>query len=249
MKSERQLQEIDIQNRVSEAYEVERYHRPHSRRYHVWWAEDMLASAPDTGLWLDLGCGTGWIKEVLLLKKQQRRLIGVDISDGMLRFAQRKKMPVVLGDAEKLPFKDACFDGVLAKGVMHHLSDMASAAAEIARIIKPGGVAVLVDPNLSPLRALKYILKNRDDHFSSLHRSLRPGDFIRQLEPHLEIVGFNYFGFLAYPAAFPDILPFPVSETRMDTLIRLDEKIARIPFLNRFCWAFKLTARKPSGGN
>lgn len=249
MKSDQQLQEVDIQNRVSEAYEVERYHRPYSRRYHVWWADDMLASAPDTGLWLDLGCGTGWIKDVLVLKKQKRRLIGVDISEGMLRFAQRKQMPVVLGDAEKLPFKDACFDGVLAKGVMHHLPAMACAAAEIARIIKPGGVAVLVDPNLSPLRALKYVLKNRDDHFSSLHRSLRPIDFIRLIEPHLEIVDFNYFGFLAYPAAFPDILSLPVSETRIETLIRLDEKIAKVPFLNRFCWAFKLIARKPSGGN
>ncbi|MBC2732970.1 MAG: class I SAM-dependent methyltransferase [Desulfobacteraceae bacterium] len=249
MKSERQLQEIDIQNRVSAAYESERYHCLHSQRYHVWWAEKMLASAPDKGLWLDLGCGTGWIQEVLLLKNQQRSLIGVDISDGMLRFAQRKKMPVVLGDAEKLPFKDGCFDGVMAKGVMHHLSDMASAAAEIARIIKPGGVAVLVDPNLSPLRALKYILKNRDNHFSSLHRSIRPIDLIRQIESYLEIIEFNYFGFFAYPAAFPDILPLSISETRMETLIQLDEKIARIPFLKRFCWAFKLTARKPSSGN
>jgi ubiquinone/menaquinone biosynthesis C-methylase UbiE len=166
MKSEQQLQELDIQNRVSEAYEGERYNRSHSRCYHVWWAEDMLASAPDTGLWLDLGCGTGWIQEVLILKKHQRRLIGIDISDGMLRFAQRKQMPVVLGDAGKLPFEDQSFDGVLAKGVLHHLPNMASAVAEIARVIKPGGVAVLVDPNLSPLRSLKYVLKNRDDHFS-----------------------------------------------------------------------------------
>jgi ubiquinone/menaquinone biosynthesis C-methylase UbiE len=245
MKTERRLQEIDTQNRVSAKYENERYHCAHSRQYHVWWAADMVASTRDTGSWLDLGCGTGWIQEVLRMKGHRRQIVGVDIADGMLRFARRKQMTVVLGDAEKLPFKDRSFDGVLAKGVLHHLPDMASAVAEIARVLKPGGVAVLADPNLSPLRALKYVLKNRDEHFSSLHRALRPMDFIRRIEPFLEIVDFKYFGLFAYPAAFPDILPFSVSEKCMGDLIRLDERIARIPLLNRFCWAFKLTARKP----
>jgi SAM-dependent methyltransferase len=209
----------------------------------------MVASTPDAGLWLDLGCGTGWNYEVLRMKGHRRRLVGIDISDRMLRFALDKQLPVVMGDAEKLPFRDQSFDGILAKGVLHHLPNMESAVVEIERVLKPGGIVVLSDPNLSPLRVLKHVLKNPDNHFSNLHRSIRPSDLIRKIKPYLEVVGFKYFGFLAYPAAFPDILPLSVSETRMETLIRFDQIIARIPFLNQFCWAFKLMARKPMGGN
>lgn len=248
MKNKQRRQEIDTQDRVSQHYEGERYHRPHSRLYHTWWAADMVADTPDDGLWLDLGCGTGWIQEVTALKGLRRQMVGIDISEGMLRFARQKKIPVVLGDAGRIPFKDGSFDGVVAKGVLHHLPTTATAIAEIARVLKPGGIAVLSDPNLSPLRALKYTLKNRDEHFSPLHRSIRPGDYIQQIKRFLEVIEFNYFGFLAYPVAFPDILPFTISERIMAILIRIDANIARIPLLNRLCWAVKLTARKPLEG-
>jgi ubiquinone/menaquinone biosynthesis C-methylase UbiE len=246
MRTKQQRQEIATQNKVSEAYENERYRNPHSRYYHVWWVEDMIASTSDNGLWLDLGCGTGWIHEVLQMKGYQRSLVGVDIAFEMLRYAKRKKMNAVLGDAENLPFDDNRFDGVLAKGVLHHLPDMKTAVAEIARVLRPGGIAVLADPNLSPLRALRYALKNRDMHFSPLHRALHPRDYARQIAPFLEIFDLNYFGLLGYPAAFPDILPFRVPERLMIRLIKIDQTLAKAPLLNRFFWAFKLTARKAS---
>lgn len=244
MKTERQLQEIDTQNRVSQQYESERYGRPHSRRYHAWWATDMVAATPDAGMWLDLGCGTGWIHEVLQTKAYHRHLVGIDISEGMLRFARHKQMTVVMGDAENLPFKSNSFDGILAKGVLHHLQDIRSSVGELYRVLKPGGFVVLADPNRSPLRALKYILMHREKHFSPLHHSIHQTAYIRQFKPNFDIIDFKYFGFFAYPVAFPDILPYTVSEKCMDILIRLDEIISRIPMLNRFCWAFKLTVRK-----
>lgn len=244
MKNNRHQQEIDTQNRVSQNYDGDRYKRPHSRLYHTWWAVDMVVDTPDEGLWLDLGCGTGWMQEVLSSKNYRRRIVGIDISEGMLRFARQKHIPVVLGDAKKIPFRDSCFDGVIAKGVLHHLPAIAAAVSEIARILKPGGLVVLADPNLSPLRTLKYTLNNTDEHFSPLHRSIRPMDFIKAIEQFLEVVDFGYFGFLAYPAAFPDVLPLSISSKIMADLIKIDRIISRIPFLNRLCWAFKLTARK-----
>jgi len=247
MRTEQQRLEIATQNRASAAYENERYRQPHARYYHVWWVEDMIASTPDKGLWLDLGCGTGWIQEVLRTKGCRRRLVGVDIAYGMLRYAKRKQMHAVLGDAANLPFDDNQFDGILAKGVLHHLPDMKTAVAEIARVLKPGGTAVLADPHLSPLRALRYALKNRATHFSPLHRALHLRDYARQIACFLDIVDVSYFGLLAYPAAFPDILPFGISEKQMKRLIRIDRNLAKIPLLNHFCWAFKLTARKALG--
>ncbi|MBL0713804.1 MAG: class I SAM-dependent methyltransferase [Desulfosarcina sp.] len=244
MKTEQRCREIDIQDQVSEKYEAERYRAPHSRRYHIWWVDDMIAATPDHGLWLDPGRGTGGIHEVLRMRGNRRRLIGIDISLGMLRYAQRKKMTVLRGDAAKLPFADNCFNGVLAKGVLHHIPDMAVVVEEIARVLKPGGIAVLAEPNLSPLRALKYVLRNRKEHFSSLHRALRPVVCCQTVATFMQIINFRYFGLFSYAAAFPDILPLTLTERRMEALIRLDERLSRLPLLNRFCWAFKLSARK-----
>jgi ubiquinone/menaquinone biosynthesis C-methylase UbiE len=240
--------EIEVQDQVSDQYEAKRYHAPHSRRYHIWWVEDMIAPTPDEGLWLELGCGTGWVHEVLQMRGSRRRLIGLDISMGMLRHAHRKQMTVLQGEASRLPFAANCFDGVLAKGVLHHVPDMAAAVEEIARVLKPGGLVVLAEPNLSPLRAFKYTLKNRNEHFSALHRAIRPSDLRRIVAASLAVTRLRYFGLLAYVAAFPDILPIGMTARRMDGLIRLDEKLARLPLVERFCWAFTLSAQKQGAG-
>ena len=249
MKTDRRQQEIDIQNQVAGHYDGVRYQLPHARSYHVWWVADMLAGTPDHGLWLDLGCGTGWIREVMQMRDCRRRLVGLDISSEMLRHARGKQFPVVLGDAEKLPFEDQCFDGVLAKGTLHHIPDMEGAMAELHRVLKPGGIAVLTDPNISPLRVLKFTLQNRDEHFSSLHRAIGPSEYRRTIASFLEIVDFQYFGLLAYPAAFPDILPVSITKAHIDALIRLDQWLARLPLLQSFCWAIKITARKAADLN
>ncbi|MDY0094410.1 MAG: class I SAM-dependent methyltransferase [Candidatus Vecturithrix sp.] len=244
MKTENQLQEIDTQNRVSQQYDSERYGWPHSRMYHAWWAADMVGATLDEGVWLDLGCGTGLIHEVMQRKGCHRQLVGIDISHGMLRFARQKQMTVVMGDAENLPFKSNSFDGILGKGVLHHLSDMGSSVSELYRVLKPGGFLILTDPNLSPLRALKFMLMHKEKHYSPLHHSMHPIAYIRRFKSKFDIIDFKYFGFFAYPVAFPDILPYTVSEKCMERLMRFDEIISRIPILNRLCWAFKLTARK-----
>jgi ubiquinone/menaquinone biosynthesis C-methylase UbiE len=244
MKNDRRQQEIAIQNQVADQYDGVRYQVPHARCYHMWWVTDMLADTADHGLWLDLGCGTGWIHEVLESLGSRRRLVGIDISAGMLRHAQGKQLPVVRGDAQQLPFEDGCFDGVLAKGILHHIPDMEEAIAEVRRVLKPGGIAVMTDPNLSPLRVLKYVLRNRDAHFSHQHRSIGPGEYRRKIAASLEVLDFQYFGLLAYPAAFPDILPFALPPALVEALIRLDRRLAHLPLLKHFCWAFKLTARR-----
>lgn len=239
-----QRREIEVQDLVSYQYEAKRYQAPHSRRYHTWWVEDMIASTPEEGLWLELGCGTGWVHEVLQMQGSRRQLIGLDISMGMLRHAHRKQMRVLRSDASLLPFADNCFDGILAKGVLHHIPDMAAAIKEMARVLKPGGLAVLAEPNLSPLRALKYTLRNRDEHFSSLHRAIHPSEFRQTVAAFLEVIDLRYFGLFAYAAAFPDILPVTMKTRYMESLIDLDAKLARVPLLNRFCWAFTLSAQK-----
>ena len=248
MRTDRKEQEIIVQDQVAQHYENMRYLQAHSRRYHSWWTSEMLKRTTDSGIWLDLGCGTGWNLSVLQRMKYKRKGIGIDISNGMLRYAKEKKFEVLRGDAQVLPFRDGTFNGVLAKGVLHHLPDVEQAVSEISRVLKSGGVAVMVDPNPNLFRKFQKFQKNRESHFSPMHRSIPLTEYKSFISGHLEIVDLHFFGLLAYPLAFPDILPFKLisklSGRVFETLLRIDKIAARLPIAQWVCWGYMLTGRK-----
>lgn len=106
----------------------------------------LLGLAPGARI-ADLGCGSG----VFTNGVQQRgfNCIGVDLSPKLIGMARAKYPGVEFleGDIERLPFEDGSFDGVVLAGVLHHLPDLTACAAEIRRILKPGGRFVAFDPN------------------------------------------------------------------------------------------------------
>jgi SAM-dependent methyltransferase len=91
---------------------------------------------------LDVGCGTG-----ALARAAARRVgaagevVGVDPNPGMLAVAERGVEPVRWdsGVAEALPFPDSHFDRAVSQFVWMFLDDHAAAAAELARVLAPGG--------------------------------------------------------------------------------------------------------------
>ncbi len=96
---------------------------------------------------LDIGCGTGR----LLRKVQQRwpeaRLIGVDLTEGMIAQA-RAAMPegeFQVGPAEKLPLPDASVDLALSTVSFHHWQDQSQGICEVRRVLRPGGRFYLAD--------------------------------------------------------------------------------------------------------
>ena len=99
----------------------------------------------------DLGCGTGYFGSALL--GQCSRLISVDLSEGMLEEAKRRLEPAARGTAlefrsgslDNLPFRDAELDGVVAGLVLHHLPELDGPIAEMRRVLRPGGTAVVVE--------------------------------------------------------------------------------------------------------
>jgi ubiquinone/menaquinone biosynthesis C-methylase UbiE len=107
---------------------------------------------------LDLGSGTGY---PALLAAQvvgpRGRVIGIDLAEQMLAAAERKAARLGLtnvsfrtGDATTLPFDAAAFDAVTSRFCLMFLPDIPRAAAEIARVLKPGGwvaAAVWSDPD------------------------------------------------------------------------------------------------------
>jgi SAM-dependent methyltransferase len=110
---------------------------------------------------LDLGAGTGLLTDVLLAAGHE--VVAVDVSEPML--AQlRARLPQVAtatGGAESIPLPDADVDAVVA-GQAAHWFDLVPAAAELRRVLRPGGVVGLVwntrDERVPWVRALGELL-------------------------------------------------------------------------------------------
>jgi ubiquinone/menaquinone biosynthesis C-methylase UbiE len=99
---------------------------------------------------LDIATGTGFT--ALALSPQCRRVIGLDLTLGMLNEARRlagergaPNLLFSLGDAEAVPFRDNTFDIVTCRFASHHFPDLPRAFSEMARVATPGGRVVLED--------------------------------------------------------------------------------------------------------
>lgn len=95
---------------------------------------------------LDVGCGAGLSLVRLAGHREVARVVGLEPSPGALRLARRHRaFELVQGSVLALPFADGCFDVVTCFDVLQHLPDGGDrrAADEIARVLRPGGVAVV----------------------------------------------------------------------------------------------------------
>jgi ubiquinone/menaquinone biosynthesis C-methylase UbiE len=96
---------------------------------------------------LDLGCGPG--DGASRLNRAGAIAIGLDYSQGMLDDARRASGNdgrIVRGDAGRLPFKDGAFDKIVCTNSFHHYPRHFDSLREMRRVLKPGGLLVLVDP-------------------------------------------------------------------------------------------------------
>ena len=108
----------------------------------------ILAWAPDArDRALVDGCGTGMY--VRALQPHFRQVHGMDIEPEHLRLAVETAPGAGLDLAvcEALPYADATFDLILSHEVLEHVQDDAQAVAEMVRVLRPGGRAVIFVPN------------------------------------------------------------------------------------------------------
>jgi ubiquinone/menaquinone biosynthesis C-methylase UbiE len=99
---------------------------------------------------LDVACGPGVVTAALAPKAKS--IVAFDATPEMLEKAKARCTKAGLanvsfheGDAEALPFGDAQFDGVVTRLAVHHFTDPQRAFAEMFRVLRPGGSAVIVD--------------------------------------------------------------------------------------------------------
>lgn len=96
----------------------------------------------------DLGCGTGNASE--LLAPVVKRVIAVDQSEAMLDAARKRlgsagNIDLAQGELTRLPIQTASVDAAVMVLVLHHVEKPGAAIAEMHRVLKPGGVALIVD--------------------------------------------------------------------------------------------------------
>lgn len=104
---------------------------------------------------LDLGCAGGFMAETLTDKGA--RITGIDPAAKAIKAAQAhadasgKQIRYDVGVGEDLPYQDGCFDAVVCVDVLEHVADLAKVLAEIARVLKPGGMFLFDTINRNPI--------------------------------------------------------------------------------------------------
>lgn len=100
---------------------------------------------------VDVGGGTGRAAAAI-----RPDTVVVDAALGMLRRARSKGQAAVAGDATRLPVADQSVDAALVVDALHHMPDHSAVSAELYRVLRPGGVAIIreFDPTTLPGRAL-----------------------------------------------------------------------------------------------
>jgi SAM-dependent methyltransferase len=183
---------------------------------------------------LDYGCGHGMA--AVAMARAGAAVTAFDLSPGYVNGARARaaandvSVECVTADGEKLPFPGAAFDAVWGNAILHHL-DLAKAGRELARVLKPDGVAVFCEPwGGNPLlgfarRALPYPGKDRTpDEHPLTRRDLQP---LRAVFPSVEVRGFQLFGMVRRVWQNPRLL-----KVLDATDVRL---LRRVPALGNWC--------------
>lgn len=105
---------------------------------------------PSTAQALDIGCGGGHLS--FALAPHVARMVALDPSPGMLAGVSRmaaarglRQIEIRQGSAESLPFADRSFDLVCTRYSAHHWTRLPEAVKEAARVLAPGGHALIID--------------------------------------------------------------------------------------------------------
>ena len=139
--------------------EIEEYARIAAAEDDHWWYRNTRALMADLlRPWLatdqrilDAGCGPGgngaWLRS-------HGRVVGVDVAHEALEFvrARRPETAPVRASAEHLPFADGAFDVAVGITLLYTVHDDVAALSELARVLRPGGAVLLLEPAFESLR-------------------------------------------------------------------------------------------------
>lgn len=196
---------------------------------------------------LELGCGTG--RRAAELARLDATVVGIDISGEAIRMAQQRpgdkdRLTFVQMDAEAMSFPDHQFNLVCGNAILHHL-DLRTACREIARVLKPGGRAIFLEPLghnvlINLYRRLSPAMRTTDEH------PLLAGD-INTIAAHFAETHVHFHVLTALAA-----VPFrrvPGAARLFNALHALDRALFHLPACRWQAWQVVIEARvRPQGG-
>ncbi len=105
---------------------------------------------------LDIATGTGDLVINIAKETSAKKIIGLDISQGMLNVGKEKiakeelnnKIEMILGDSEKMPFKDNSFDAITVAFGVRNFEHLEKGLTEILRVLKPKGTFVILETSV-----------------------------------------------------------------------------------------------------
>ncbi len=134
------------------------------------WKRRLIDMLPheDAPFCVDLACGTGDVSLMLTEKYPRGRVLGLDLTRPMLEIARRRRIPGNLrfeqGDMSATGLEPGSVDVVTGSYALRNAPSLATALAEVHRILRPGGIAAFLDfskPAAQPAQLLEYwILKS-----------------------------------------------------------------------------------------
>lgn len=137
------------------------------------WRKKVLKIVADTNpeLILDIATGTGDLA-ILMTQTSAKKIIGLDISPGMLEVGIQKiasqklsdKIEMVIADSENMPYENNTFDAITVAFGVRNFENLEKGLTEILRVLKPNGVFVILEtsvPEKTPFKqGYKFYSKN-----------------------------------------------------------------------------------------
>ncbi|WP_236794608.1 class I SAM-dependent methyltransferase [Amycolatopsis sp. GM8] len=116
-------------------------------------AEDVAAAAPEGGLVLDAGCGTGRLAAEIAARRPDLRVRGVDLEPGMVETAIERaegagiadRVQFTVADLADLPFPDDSVDLIVSTASMHHWADVPAVVSSLDRVLRREGPMWIYD--------------------------------------------------------------------------------------------------------
>jgi ubiquinone/menaquinone biosynthesis C-methylase UbiE len=164
---------------------------------------DQMNLARDANV-LDVGCGTGWLARLIAERVPEGRVIGMDISDEMVRRARRNYVAVenamfVVGSADEIPWDANFFTRAISVESAYYWPEPARGLREIRRVLREGGSAWIL---------INYYLENvHSHHFAELFATPTHLLSAEQWEALFRGAGFHSVGH----RQIPDPTPVPES--------------------------------------
>lgn len=123
----------------------------------VKWRNKVVALVEEThpNSILDIATGTGDLA-INLVKTKAEKIIGLDISEGMLNVGRKKitkknldkTITMMVGDSENLPFENDTFDAITVAFGIRNFENLEKGLSEILRVLKPNGIFVILETSV-----------------------------------------------------------------------------------------------------